>query len=65
MKSGKAPEYLQPLEELQVNVKNRLEVGDVLRQLRMTNINCKHEAEVLAAEQNFAVGEAFAVSNFP
>ncbi len=58
VKSGKAPEYLQPLEELQVNMKNRLEVGDVLRQLRMANINCKHEAEMLAADQNFAVSAA-------
>lgn len=55
VKTGKAPEYLQPLEELQVNMKNRLEVGDVLRQLRLANINCKFEAELLAAEQNFAV----------
>ncbi len=61
VRSGKAGEYLQPLEELQVNMKNRLEVGDVLRQYRLSNIHCKHDAEMLAAEQNFAVRQ---INNF-
>ncbi len=55
VKAGKATEYLQPLEELQVNMKNRLEVGHVLREYRLTNIQCKYDAEMLAAEQNFRV----------
>lgn len=53
VRSGKAAEYLQPLEELQVNMKNRMEVGAVLRELRLQNIKCKYDAEQLANEQNF------------
>jgi breast cancer metastasis-suppressor 1-like protein len=55
VRTGKSVEYLQPLEELQVNMKNRMEVGSVLRELRLANINCKFDAEVLASEQNFQV----------
>ena len=55
VRSGKAAEYLQPLEELQVNMKNRMEVGAVLRELRLQNIKCKYDAEQLANEQNFKV----------
>jgi len=36
-------------------MKNRLEVGTVLRELRLSNIQCKFEAEQLATEQNFQV----------
>ncbi|QQP55516.1 Breast cancer metastasis-suppressor 1-like protein, partial [Caligus rogercresseyi] len=53
VKSGKAAEYLQPLEELQINMKNRMEVGAILRDLRLENINCKFDAEKLATHQNF------------
>jgi len=53
VKAGRAPEYLQPLEELQINMKNRMEVSTVLRELRLANINCKFEAEQLATQQNF------------
>ena len=55
VRSGKSVEYLQPLEELQVNMKNRMEVGNVLRELRLENIRCKYEAEIIANEQNFQV----------
>ena len=55
VKAGRAPEYLQPLEELQINMKNRMEVSTVLRELRLANINCKFEAEQLATQQNFEV----------
>jgi breast cancer metastasis-suppressor 1-like protein len=55
VKAGRAPEYLQPLEELQVNMKNRMEVSSILRELRLTNINCKFDAEQLATQQNFEV----------
>lgn len=53
VRSGKASEYLQPLEELQVNMKNRMEVGAILRELRLQNIKCKYDAEQMANEQNF------------
>ena len=52
---GTFQEYLQPLEELQLNMKNRMEVGAVLRDLRISNIECKFQAEQLATEQNFQV----------
>jgi len=53
VKAGRAPEYLQPLEELQINMKNRMEVSSIMRELRLSNINCKFEAEQLATDQNF------------
>ena len=55
VKAGRAPEYLQPLEELQINMKNRMEVSSIMRELRLSNINCKFEAEQLATDQNFEV----------
>ena len=55
MRAGQAPDYLQPLEELQFNMKNRMEVGAVLKELRLQNIKCKYDAEELAAQQNFEV----------
>ena len=58
VRSGKASEYLQPLEELQVNMKNRMEVGAILRELRLQNIKCKYDAEQLANEQNFKVSNS-------
>ncbi|XP_023216612.1 breast cancer metastasis-suppressor 1-like protein isoform X1 [Centruroides vittatus] len=53
VKTGQAPEYLQPLEELQENMRIRTEVAGILKELKMTNIRNKHEAEKLASEQNF------------
>ncbi|KAK4307052.1 hypothetical protein Pmani_021158 [Petrolisthes manimaculis] len=50
---GVAPEYLIPLEELQDAMRVRLEVAYVLRQFRLQNINNKHEAELMASQQNF------------
>lgn len=55
VRAGQAPDYLQPLEELQFNMKNRMEVGAVLKELRLQNIKCKYDAEELAAQQNFEV----------
>ena len=55
VRAGRAQEYLQPLEELQLNMKNRMEVGAVLRELRLSNIQCKFEAQQMATEQNFQV----------
>merc|ERR1711993_65614 len=53
VKAGRAAEYLQPLEELQINMKNRMEVSSVLREMRLNNITCKYEAEQLATQQNY------------
>ena len=54
VKCGRAVEYLQPLEELQENMRLQLEVGQILRKLRQENIQIKFEAEVDAANQNYA-----------
>eukprot|EP00094_Tigriopus_californicus_P001079 TCALIF_01044-PA protein Name:"Similar to brms1l Breast cancer metastasis-suppressor 1-like protein (Xenopus laevis)" AED:0.22 eAED:0.22 QI:0/0/0/0.66/0.5/0.66/3/0/165 len=53
VRASQAAEYLQPLEELQVNLRNRLEVGQVLKELRLANIQCKFDAEMLATDQNY------------
>merc|ERR1711915_780611 len=41
------------LEELQENMRVQLEVGQILRKLRQDNIECKFDAEQLAANQNY------------
>ncbi|XP_022203753.1 breast cancer metastasis-suppressor 1-like protein [Nilaparvata lugens] len=53
VKVGKAQEYLQPLEELQENMRIRIEVAGILRKYKLTNITNSFEAEELAAKQNF------------
>jgi len=53
VKSGRAMEYLQPLEELQENMRVQLEVGTILRKLRQDNIDIRYEAENVAANQNY------------
>ena len=40
-------------------MKNRMEVGAVLRELRLQNIKCKYDAEQLANEQNFKVSVCY------
>lgn len=52
VKAGRAQEYLQPLEELQEIMSYRTEVAAVLRELKLTNVQCQHDAEMLAARQN-------------
>jgi len=53
VKAGKAPEYLQPLEDLQDQMRIRTEVAGILKDFRLNNIRCQYEAEQLAAKQNF------------
>ena len=53
VKAGKAPEYLQPLEDLQDQMRIRTEVAGILKDLRMDDIRCQYEAEQLATKQNF------------
>lgn len=53
VKAGKAPEYLQPLEDLQDQMRIKTEVAGVLKELRLKNIRCQYDAEQLAASQNF------------
>lgn len=53
VKGGRSPEYLGPLQELQENMRVRTEVAGILKQLRITNITNKFNAEEQAARQNF------------
>lgn len=53
VKTGSATEYIQPLEELSENFKVQLDVGQILGKFRRTNIECKYDAEQLAANQNY------------
>jgi len=46
-------EYKQPFEELQEHKRVREEVADVLRELRVANVQCLYDAESYAAKQNF------------
>ncbi|XP_008183829.1 breast cancer metastasis-suppressor 1-like protein isoform X2 [Acyrthosiphon pisum] len=50
---GTAKEYRIPLQELQNQMKSRLEVATVLRQFKLTNLKHKYEAEEQAIRQNF------------
>lgn len=52
---GRAHEYLQPLEQLQENLRIRNEVAGILRNYRMTNVKNKFQAEETAALQNYQV----------
>nr|CAD7459593.1 unnamed protein product [Timema tahoe] len=53
VRSGRAQEYLQPLEQLQENMRIRTEVAGILREFRLTNIRNKFEAEEQASRQNY------------
>ncbi|KAF4523253.1 hypothetical protein B566_EDAN006876 [Ephemera danica] len=53
VRCGRAHEYLQPLEELQDNMRVRMEVAGILRKFRLANIHNKAEAEELASNQNY------------
>jgi len=53
VKAGRAMEYLQPLEELQENMRVQLEVGSILLNFRKRNIENKYKADEQAAKQNY------------
>lgn len=52
---GTAKEYRVPLEELQDQMKSRLEVASVLKEFKLANLKHKYEAEEQAIRQNFEV----------
>lgn len=58
VRAGRAPEYLQPLEDLQDNMRIRIEVAGILREMKLKNIRRKYEAEETAALQNFQSEQA-------
>ncbi|XP_037935924.1 breast cancer metastasis-suppressor 1-like protein [Teleopsis dalmanni] len=53
VRNGTSEEYLQPLNELEKVLHNRVEVADVQRKLRLENIEHKYHSELQAAQQNF------------
>lgn len=53
---GRSQEYLQPLQQLNENMRVRTEVAGILRQLRLENIQHKFESEEQAAKQHYEVG---------
>lgn len=53
VRAGRAFEYLQPLKELQDNMRIRTEIAGILRGLKVINIRNKNEAERLASVQNY------------
>ncbi|XP_067011932.1 breast cancer metastasis-suppressor 1-like protein [Anabrus simplex] len=53
VRAGRAQEWIQPLEELEENMRIRLEVATILREYRRCNIRNQFEAEELAAFQNY------------
>ncbi|KAL1509817.1 hypothetical protein ABEB36_004497 [Hypothenemus hampei] len=53
VKSGKSPDYLIPLRNLEEQKRIRTEVAGILRQFRLENLNNQYEAEKQAALQNF------------
>lgn len=55
VRCGKASEYLGPLEQLQENMRVKIEITSQRREYRLENLNHKTEAEELAAQQNFHV----------
>lgn len=52
MKAGKAAEYLNPLSELQENMRISTEVAGVLKEYMIAAIQKKFDSEELAAKQN-------------
>ncbi|XP_015928964.1 breast cancer metastasis-suppressor 1-like protein isoform X2 [Parasteatoda tepidariorum] len=52
VKAGIALEYTQPLEELHQNLETRLEVADILKDLRKVNVKHIVDAEYQASKQN-------------
>lgn len=63
VRAGKAPEYLQPLEDLQDQMRIRTEVAGILKELRLQNIRCQYDAEQLAAIQNYDTEKRAIIDN--
>lgn len=63
VRAGKCADYLQPLEELQENLRVRTEVAGIQRDLKIANVKCINEAEKVAAKQTMEM-ECRAISDF-
>ncbi|KAF2884107.1 hypothetical protein ILUMI_22075 [Ignelater luminosus] len=64
VKGGRSQEYLGPLQELQENMRIRIEVAGVLRQLRLANIKNKYDCDEQSARQNFESEKSLAWDYF-
>lgn len=60
VRSGKSELYLRPLQDLQKDMRLRVDVAGILRDLQLENIRHKFEAEEQAARQNFESEKALA-----
>lgn len=61
VRGGRSREYLIPLHRLQENMKSRIEVAGILKQMRIENIKHKYQAEEQAAMQHFKVSQSYTV----
>ncbi|XP_041981348.1 breast cancer metastasis-suppressor 1-like protein isoform X1 [Aricia agestis] len=57
VRGGRSQEYVGPLRRLQENMRVRIEVAGVLKQMRIDNIKHKFQAEEQAAHQHFRQSE--------
>lgn len=55
IRSGRAQEYLQPLQQLAENMRIRSEVAGILKQFSLESVNNQIDAEAVAAFQNLQV----------
>ncbi|CAH2041727.1 unnamed protein product, partial [Iphiclides podalirius] len=55
VRGGRSQEYLGPLRRLQENMRVRIEVAGILKQMRIENIKHIYDAEEQAAQQHFKV----------
>src|SRR5207249_2015020 len=53
VRDGRAREYLEPLRELEEIRRIHVEVAGVLKELKLKNLENKHDAEAMAAQQNY------------
>ncbi len=55
--SGAAPEFREPMEELDQTYHDQMEACELKRELRLSNILCIHDSEMQAADQDMEVGQ--------
>ena len=64
VKAGTAVEFINNLQQLQENMKDRVEVASALRDYKMENVARVVEAEHLSAQQTLEVSSHFALYLF-
>lgn len=59
IRSGRAQEYLQPLQQIHENMRLRTDVAAIRKQYALAFIQSQFEAEALATQQNLVVSFFF------